>query len=195
MWKKQQISSLEEVLNQMSLQRLHYPSHFKHACQSVVSHPSQKPSPFPKHSTFKLQPCLSPSLEWDQMDYPLTIPSQSCSRKWSWFWSGDQRGPSTPSEPVTKSVETRNSSFKRKVLALCQRIHNLGKWVEITEECYLNISLPQRNHFIPNGEGSSSFLPLLEDTAVLFIVLSLCVCSTCWQSLLPFDIKFRIEEK
>lgn len=158
---------------------LRYPSHFKYACQSVVRCPSQKPSCFPKHSTFKSQPCLSPSLERDQMDYLLVTPSQSCSL----FWLGDQKGlsspnGSTPSEPVSKSVETRNSSFKIKVLALCQRIHNLGKWVQSTEECYLNISLPQRNHFIPNEEGSSSFLPLLEGAAVLLIVLSLsaCVC-------------------
>ena len=149
----------------------------------MVSRRSQKPSHFPKHSTCKLQPCLSLSLEWDRMDYPLMTPFQSCSLEQSWFWLGDQSGLSTPndsspSEPVNKSVETRNSSFKRKVLALCQRIHNLGIWVQSTEECYLSISLPQRNHFIPNEEGSSSFLPLLEDTAVLLIVLSLsaCVC-------------------
>lgn len=85
MWKKQQISSLEEVPNRMSLSLSTLC-----ACQSMISHPSQKVSHCPKHSTFELQSCLSPSLGWDQMDYTFLTPSQSCCLEQSWFWSGDK---------------------------------------------------------------------------------------------------------
>lgn len=103
-----------------------------------------------------------PGIRWTILSWPL--PRSVCNSPGSGQETSTPNG-LTSSEPLIKTVETRNRSFKRRVSGLCQRIHNLGKWIQSTEEHYLNISLPQHNHIIPNEEGSNSFLLSLEDTA------------------------------
>lgn len=81
----------------------------------------------PSHSPVCLLPLSR--IKWIILSWP---PPRAALLEQSCFSSGDQRGLSTPngltpSEPVSKTVETRNSFFKRRVLALCQRIHNLAK--------------------------------------------------------------------
>lgn len=112
-------------------------------------------------------------IKWIILSWPL--PGTVCNNPGSGQETSTPNG-LTSSESVSKTVETRNRSFKRRVSGLCQRIHNLGKWIQSTEEHYLNISLPQHNHFIPNEEGSNSFLLSLENTASCCVQCPLCLC-------------------